>query len=218
LAAEYLNVRGLPGRLLVALLDHGPMVDFDAAIEMLQVSREKPSRALIESMSKLKRHVAGYFVIKRLAYRGPRAIAMVPEAKWPTFEDFDDHDGTTPCPCCGNLLPIPSRRDISEAARLSEPEDILLEVLWEGGLDRDWDPGFPIRGNVIVEALFVGDQSGGPDGHKGYQVLSRAIATASRKLAPYGITIAKDQSSRGYRLRIERSAGPYVGNFRRRAA
>jgi len=218
LVAEYLNIGGLPGRLLTVMLDHGPTVEFDLAIDLLQVARERPARALTESMSKLRPLVAGYFVIKRLGYRGPRAIALVPEARWPTFDGFGDHVGTTPCPSCGNLLPIPSRRDISETACLSETEDILLEVLWEGGLDGNLDPSAPILGGSIVEAIFVGDPNGGPDGHRGYQVLARAIKSISVKLAPFGVAIAKEAGTRGYRLRIETPWSRGVGYFLRAAA
>lgn len=191
--------------MLQMMLDHGPTVDFDALLDHMQVDRVSPSRAITEPTSKLRRLVRRYFKLGRLGYRGPRTIAIIPNAPWPVITLGDEAGGTTPCPCCSRLLAIPSYGEIAEAADLTELEDIAFAAVWAGGVDRDFAPGFPVTSRAIIDAMFVDDPDGGLSSTaKEYEVLYRTLRTANEKLAPFGVLIDRDAVARGYRMRIAR--------------
>ncbi|WP_321337744.1 hypothetical protein [Breoghania sp.] len=115
-------------------------------------------------------------------------------------------DGRAWCPCCSQLVPVPSPEIVSANCGLAPIQQKILEAVWAGR-------GFPVSTRRIFDKMYEDDPDGGPPESEMYNSFKSAKSRMKSKLAGSGYGIVNDGYGRGYRLVIgkEEEDGQAVG-------
>lgn len=97
------------------------------------------------------------------------------------------------CPCCAQIVPVPTVPVIAEICGLTPTERKILEAVWAGG-------GSPVQTEPIFSRMFEDDPDGGPTPQKMYLAFKVALSHMKTKLQGSGVSIENVGYRQGYRL------------------
>lgn len=101
-----------------------------------------------------------------------------------------------PCPCCGQVVGIPSMDMVIEHCGISELQSRILGAVWRG-------KGRTVATQRIFDAMYADDPDGGPSHVEMYKVFKEALFRLRQNLDGSGVSIVNIGYRRGYALRIE---------------
>lgn len=97
------------------------------------------------------------------------------------------------CPCCKQVVRVPTLAMILHHYRLTPRESAILGAIWKGG-------GHPVVTERIFDAMYADDPDGGPSQTAMYSALKVALCHLRKKLEGSGVMVEHAGYRRGYRL------------------
>lgn len=102
---------------------------------------------------------------------------------------------TAACPCCKQVVDVPSLEDAIASARLNGFEKRILGAIWNG-------KGHPVQTERVFDAMYCDDADGGPSPTVMYAAFNKARRRLNSQLGSAGIAVVPVRYRKGYRLSL----------------